>query len=165
MVWGHTKLPGGECHRYGKGVRKRDEEVWSIHNIWYFWHGCWWMCRWTVAVLLCMHSGFPALRLEQMIVTSLYDVTRISCATVGRELYKESTTKPRGCCYCHLGVSTQAFGSFNNPQTLYFGCLSAPWVGSITGMHSVICLSICMHPDLFGGLLSYCDFICLMATR
>ena len=30
-----------------------------------------------------MHSGFPAEILEQMIVTSLYDVTRISHATVG----------------------------------------------------------------------------------
>ena len=36
-----------------------------------------------MAVLLHMHSGFPALRLEQMIVMSLYDVTRISHATVG----------------------------------------------------------------------------------
>ena len=73
-------------------------------------------------------------------------------------------TKPQGCCYCHLGVLKQAFRSFNKPQTLYFGCLSVPRVGSITGMHSVVCLSICMCPDLLGGLLSYCDFIYLMAT-
>ena len=33
---------------------------------------------------------------------------------------------------------------FNKPQTLYFGCLSATWVGSISRMHSVICFSICM---------------------
>ena len=30
-----------------------------------------------------MHSGFPAKRLEQMIMTSLYDVARVSHATVG----------------------------------------------------------------------------------
>ena len=69
-----------------------------------------------------------------------------------------------GLLYCLLGVSTQVFGSFNKPQTLYFSCLGAPQVGSITRMNSATCLSICMHPDLFGGLLSYCDFICLMAT-
>ena len=49
-----------------------------------FQHGCWClMHRQTVAVLLCMHSGFPTLRSEQTIVMSLYDVTRISHATVG----------------------------------------------------------------------------------
>ena len=37
----------------------------------------------TVAVPLHMCSGFPTLRLEQTIVMSLYDVTRISHATVG----------------------------------------------------------------------------------
>ena len=41
---------------------------------------------------------------------------------------------------------------FNKPQTLYFGCLSAPQVGSISRMHSVVCFSISMHPDPFGGL-------------
>ena len=41
---------------------------------------------------------------------------------------------------------------FSKPQTLYFGCLGAPRVGSISRMHSVVCFSISMHPDLFGGL-------------
>ena len=36
-----------------------------------------------MAVLLCMHSGFPAEILEQMIVMSLYDVTMFSHATEG----------------------------------------------------------------------------------
>ena len=45
-------------------------------------------------------------------------------------------TEPWGFCYCHLGVLTHVFGSFNKPQTLYFGCLAAPQVGSITGMNS-----------------------------
>ena len=53
---------------------------------------------------------------------------------------------------------------FNKPQTLYFGCLGAPQVGSISRMHSVVCFSISMCADLFGGLLSYCDFIYLTAT-
>ena len=29
-------------------------------------------------VLLCMHSGFPTKLMEQMIMMSLYDVTRVS---------------------------------------------------------------------------------------
>ena len=36
-----------------------------------------------MVVLLHMHSGFCTKILEQMIVTSLYDVTRVSHATVG----------------------------------------------------------------------------------
>ena len=142
----------GECHKHRKGIRKRDDEVWILCNIWGFWHGHWWMCRWTMAVLLHMCSGFPTERLEQMIITSLYDITRVSCSIVGGN-YK------RGA-WLSLGVSSLlSFGCFNTsiwvfnkPQTLYFSCLSASWVGNITRMHSVICLSICMHPDLFGGL-------------
>ena len=64
-------------------VWKRDNEVWTLHNIWDIWHGCWQIHRQTMAVLLCMHSGFPTEILEQMIVTSLYDVTRFSHATEG----------------------------------------------------------------------------------
>ena len=37
----------------------------------------------TMAVLLCMCSGFPTEMLEQMIVTSLYDVTTFSHDTEG----------------------------------------------------------------------------------
>ena len=164
MVQGCTRIPWGECHRYGKGIRKRDEEAWNLCNIHDFWCGCWQMCRWTVAVLLHMHSGFPALRLEQTIVTSLYDITRISHATVGGNYKRRAWPSLRAAVtviwvFQHkcLGLSTS-----HRPSTL--AVLVSPWVGSITGMHSVICLSICMHPDLFGGLLSYCDFICLMAT-
>ena len=36
-----------------------------------------------MAVPLCMCSGFPTERLEQLIMTSLYDVMRVSRATVG----------------------------------------------------------------------------------
>ena len=82
MVQGYTEIPQGECHRHGKGIRKRDDEVRTLHNIQDFWCGWWQMCRWTVAVPLCMHSGFPTKRLEQRIVTSLYDVMRISHVTV-----------------------------------------------------------------------------------
>ena len=84
------------CHRHGKGIRKRDDEVWTHCNIWDFWHGHWQMHRWMVAVLLYMCSGFRAKRLEQTIMTSLYDITRISHATVGGNYKKESMTEPQG---------------------------------------------------------------------
>ena len=46
----------------------------------------------------------------------------------------------------------KAFGFANKPQTLYLSCLGAPLGGSITRMHSIICLAVCMHSDLPGGL-------------
>ena len=60
-----------------KGL-ERDDKVWTHHNIRDLWHGCWQMCRQTMAFHLCMCSDFSTLRLEQTIMMSLYDVTRIS---------------------------------------------------------------------------------------
>ena len=50
------------------------------------------------------------------------------------------------------GCSDTSVLVFTKPQTLYFGCLGVPQVGSLSRMHSVVCFSISMHPDLFGGL-------------
>ena len=47
------------------------------------------MCRQTMAVLLCMYSGFPIEILEQMIVTSLYDVMRFSHVIEGGNYKRE----------------------------------------------------------------------------
>ena len=52
-----------------KGL-KRDDQVWSLHNIWGFQCGCWGICRRTMVVPIHMCSGFPTGRLEQMIMTS-----------------------------------------------------------------------------------------------
>ena len=79
----HPHLSPYICHRHGKGIRKRDDEARTLCNIWDFQHGCQLMCRQTGAVPLHMHSGFPAERLVQTIVMSLYDITRVSHATVG----------------------------------------------------------------------------------
>ena len=113
------------------------------------------MCRQTTAVPLHMCSGFPAKRLEQMIVTSLYDIRRVSCATEGGN-YKRRARLSLEAAAATAVLSSGCFGTsvwvFNKPQTLYFGYLGAPQVGSISRMHSFVCFSICMHPDLFGGL-------------
>ena len=73
----------GRVSQTWKRVQKRDNEVWTLCNIQDIWHGCRQIQRQTMAVLLHMCSGFPTEILEQTIVTSLYDVTRVSHATEG----------------------------------------------------------------------------------
>ena len=68
-------------------VWKRDNEVWNLCHFRFIWHECQRMHRQTKAVLLCMHIGFPAKLMEQMIVTSLYDITRI-CHMIEGGKYK-----------------------------------------------------------------------------
>ena len=58
---------------------------------------------------LSVHAQwFSCQKMEQAIMTSLYDVMRISHARQGREVYKENMTGPQSCCYCHLGVLVQS---------------------------------------------------------
>ena len=68
----------GRVSQAQKRVWKRDNEVQNLHNFWFIWHGCQQVCGQTMAVLQCMHSGFPAKLMEQTIMMSLYDVTRFS---------------------------------------------------------------------------------------
>ena len=77
------------------------------------------MHRQTMAVLLCMCNGFPTEILEQMIVMSLYDVTRVSHATVGGNYKRRAQPSLKAAIYCCLGVLTQAFGSLasHRPST------------------------------------------------
>ena len=46
-------------------------------------------------------------KMEQMIMMSHSDIMRIYHARQGREVYKESMTRPWDFCYCHLGVLVQ----------------------------------------------------------
>ena len=48
---------------------------------------------------------------------------------------------------------TKCLGLLPSQRPLYFSCLSAPHGVSLTRMDCVICLSICMYPDLSGELL------------
>ena len=54
---------------------------------WQFWHAC--------AVV------FPLENQSRLIMMSLHDVMRISCAIEGGNYKRESTTEPWGC---HLGI-------------------------------------------------------------
>ena len=49
-----------------------------------------------MAVLLCMCSGFPAEILEQIIMTSLYDITKFSRATEGGNYKRRVQLSLRG---------------------------------------------------------------------
>ena len=76
-----------------------------------------------MAVLLHMHGGFSTKMVEQMIVTPLNDVTRISHVIKGGNYKRGSSTelKEFSCCYyCCLGVSAQVLGSLpsHRPSTL-----------------------------------------------
>ena len=81
------------------------------------WHGCRQVCRRIMAVLLCMHSGFPMKMVEQTFVTSLNDVTSIPHVLEGGNYKRGSTTELEefGCCYyCCLGVQAQVLGSLQS---------------------------------------------------
>ena len=53
------------------------------------------MHRQTMAFPLHMHSGFPAEKVEQMIVTSFYDITIISHAIGGGKYIRKASTSLR----------------------------------------------------------------------
>ena len=133
---------------------KRDEEVQSLCNIWGFWCGYQLICRWTMVVPMYMYNSFPAGRLEQMIMTSLYDIMRISHAVKGGNYKRRAGLNPGATIVTVFWMFWyKAFGLANKPQTLYLGCLGAPQRGSITRMDSATYLSICTLPDLSGGRL------------
>ena len=54
------------------------------------------MCRQIMGFPLHMCSGFPTEILEQMIMTSLYDVMRAFHVILGGKYKKESMTEPGG---------------------------------------------------------------------
>ena len=54
------------------------------------------MCRQTMVFPMHMRSGFPTGRFEQMIMTSLCDIMRISHAVKGGNYKRESMTEPQG---------------------------------------------------------------------
>ena len=154
----------GRVSQAQKRVQKRDNEVWTLRNIQDIQHGCQWICRWTMAVLLHMHSGFPAEILEQTIVMSLYNITRFSHAIEGGNYKRRARLSIRAAAITVLWVFRQVFGSLPKPQTLYFGCLGAPSSRKHI-QNAQCCLFFHKHASRpIWRTLSYCDFIYLMAT-
>ena len=97
-----------------------------------------------------MHSGFPAQSSMQMVVMSLNDVTKIYHATLGGTI-KGQHTRTSGLS---SGSSdTECLGLLTNYRPTTSAILVPLMEQSITRMNCVICLSICMYPDLSGELL------------
>ena len=72
MVRGHTKIPGGECHRHENGFRNemtKKQTKPNFCNKWLFGMDAG-SVQTNMVVLLHMHSAFPTKMGEQMIMTS-----------------------------------------------------------------------------------------------
>ena len=69
-----------------------------------------------------MCSGFPAGRSQQMIVMSFHDVMRICHAVEGGNYKRRALPNLRAVVWVFW---YKAFGSADEPQILYFGCLGA----------------------------------------
>ena len=120
-----------------------------------------------MAVPLCMHNGIPTKLMKQMIVTSLYDIMRISCAIEGGSI-KEEHNRAQGLWLLLLlpsGCFNTSFRVFARPQTLYLCCLSASQVGSISQMYRVVCFYHKHASRPIRRTLSYYDLIYLTVTR
>ena len=86
-------------------------------------------------------------------MTSLCDVMRISRARKGWSYIRRAGPNLGAVVTVIWVFQDKALGFVNKPQTLYLSCISSPQGGSITRMDIATYLSICMHPDLSGGLL------------
>ena len=116
------KIPGEECQRHGIQVKEKMERFGCFYSNQGFWHGSWQMCRQTTVFCVHMHSGFPARRSKQTIVTSWNDVTMIPHAILGGN-YKRRT-------HPNLGAVIWVFwhwmvGSMDKSQTFHYSYLGA----------------------------------------
>ena len=91
-VWGHTEIPGGECHRHKIRVKEKTMKFGCSSSNWGFWQWCQQMCRWTMAFPLYMHSGFPTEKVEQMIMMSLSGITVIGHAIGGGKYIRKASS-------------------------------------------------------------------------
>ena len=71
---------------------------------------------------LHMHSGFPAEKVEQMIMMSLDDITVITHAIGGGKYIMRASLSFR---VCHLGIWHRMVRSIVKSLTLYFGYIGA----------------------------------------
>ena len=99
-----------------KRVWKRDNEVQTLRNVWDIWHGCQQICRWTMVVLLHMHSGFPTEILEQTIVTSLIWCHEVLLCNRGGN-YKRECNRALGLLVLSSGCFNTSVWVFSKPQT------------------------------------------------
>ena len=73
-----------------------------------------------------MCSGFSTGRFEQMIMTSLYDIMKISRAVKGGNYKRRAQLNLRAVVTVIWTFQYKVFGFISKPQILYLGCLSTP---------------------------------------
>ena len=142
MVWGHTEIPEGECHRHENRFRKEMTRFQNFRNKWLFGMDAGGCADKSWQFFCTCAEVFLPKWWSRLSCTSLNDVTMFSHARKGGNYKRGSTTKLEefGCCYyCHLGVLAQALGSLQSHRPSTLAVLSAPRVGSITWMCSVLC--------------------------
>ena len=149
----------GECHRHEIWVKEKMKRFKCIYSNWGFWHWCWQMHRQTTVFPVYMHSGFPAGRSKQMIVTSWNDNTVMSCAILGGNYKWGAHTNPGAVIWVFWYWMV---GSIDKSQTLYSGHLSTSH-GAEHHQDELCVLFIHMHVSRpFWELFSQYDFSCLM---
>ena len=117
------------------------------------------MHRQNMVFPVCMHSGFPALRSKQMIMTSWNDITVISCAILGGNYKRRAHTNLRAVVWVFWYWTV---GSIDKSQTLYSSYLGASH-GAEHNQNELYVLFIHIHvPRHFGEPFSQYDFSCLM---
>ena len=70
-------------HRHEIWVKEKTTSFGCSNSNWGFWQQCQWMCWWPMAFPLCICSGLPMEKVEQMIMTSLDNITMIAHAIWG----------------------------------------------------------------------------------
>ena len=140
LVWECTEIPGGECHRHEIWVKEKMTSFGSSYIKWGFWWQHQHMCRWPMVFPLCMHSGFPMERVEQMIVTSLDDLTMITHTIEGGKYIRRA----------HLGFGAVIWvfwhwtvWSIVKPLTLYSSYISASHGTSVYSGWNVFLVYFC----------------------
>ena len=78
------------CHRHEIWVKEKMTSFGGSYSNWEFQWQCWHMGRWSMVFPLHMHSGLPTEKVEQMIMTSLDDITLITCAIWGEKYIRRA---------------------------------------------------------------------------
>ena len=147
MVWGHTEIPGGECHRHENWVKEEMKRFGCIGSIWgsgMYARRCAdeWQQFWCACAVV-----FPLENQSRL----LWCHFMMSWGSL--LLLREGTIK---------GEHNQTLGlSSGYSGTKHLGLLTSHWPStlavlmplvekSISRMECVTCLSICMYPDLSG---------------
>ena len=102
-----------------------------------------------MAFPLCMHSGLPTEKVEQMIMTSLDDITMMTHAIWGGKYIRRAHSGFRTVIWVS-GTEQLGLLSSHQPSTW---AISVPLVEQEYAQDELSsCLFMCIHPDFLGTL-------------